>query len=52
MAVKSLFENRFHMLRATIANKLGISMFDQAKSADIPYSEVRRKAERLWPLWV
>jgi len=51
MAVRSLFENRLHMLRATITTKLGLSIFGQAKSADIPYSEVRRKAERLWPLW-
>jgi kynurenine 3-monooxygenase len=51
MSVRSLFENRFHMLRATITTDLGLSIFGQAKSADIPYSEVRRKAERLWPLW-
>ena len=51
MSVKSLFENRFHMLRASITTKLGLSIFGQAKSADIPYSQVRRKAERLWPLW-
>jgi 2-polyprenyl-6-methoxyphenol hydroxylase-like FAD-dependent oxidoreductase len=51
MSVKSLFENRLHMLRAMITARLGLSVFGQAKSADIPYSEVRRKAERLWPLW-
>jgi hypothetical protein len=51
MAVKSLFENRLHMFRAQITSKLGVSIFNQAKSADIPWSEVRRKAERLWPLW-
>jgi len=51
MSVRSLFENRFHMLRATITSSLGLSVFEQAKSADTPYSEVRRKAERLWPLW-
>lgn len=51
MSVKSLFENRFHMLRASLAGRLGLSIFSQAKSADIPYSEVRSKAERLWPLW-
>ena len=51
MSVKSLFENRLHMLRAMITTRLGLSIFGQAKSADIPYSEVRRKAERLWPLW-
>ena len=39
------------MLRASIASRLGISIFDQAKSAEIPFSEVKRKAERLWPLW-
>ena len=51
MSVKSLFENRLHMLRATITTKLGLSIFGQAKSADVSYSEVRRKAEALWPLW-
>jgi hypothetical protein len=52
MAVRSLFENRAHMLRAMITSWLGISIFDQAKSADVPYSQVRRKAARLWPLWL
>lgn len=49
---KSLFENRFHELRTQIAMRLGLHVVEQAKSADVPYSEVRRKAERLWPLWV
>ena len=52
MSTKSLFENRYHMLRALLASKLGISIFDQAKSADIPYSEVRRKAKWIFPLWM
>jgi len=52
MSVKSLFENRGHMLRATITARLGVSIFGQAKSLELPYSEVRRKAERLWPLWM
>jgi kynurenine 3-monooxygenase len=51
MSIRSLFENRFHMLRASLTSRFGISVFDQAKSVDVPYSEVRRKAERLWPLW-
>ena len=51
MAVKSLFENRYHMFRANLTMKIGISIFSQAKSAEIPYSEVRGKAERWWPLW-
>jgi kynurenine 3-monooxygenase len=49
---KSLFENRYHILRSTITMKLGVHVADQAKSADTPYSEVRREAERRWPLWV
>jgi kynurenine 3-monooxygenase len=49
---KSLFENRFHEIRTQIAMRLGVHVVEQAKSADVPYSEVRRKAERLWPLWV
>jgi kynurenine 3-monooxygenase len=48
---RSLFENRLHAVRALATEKLGLSIFAQAKSAEIPYSEVRRKAERLWPLW-
>ena len=32
MAVRSLFENRAHMFRASITSRLGISVFDQAKS--------------------
>jgi kynurenine 3-monooxygenase len=51
MSIKSLFENRFHMFRASLSMKFGVSIFSQAKSADIPYSEVRRKAKRIWPLW-
>jgi kynurenine 3-monooxygenase len=39
------------MLRASLASRFGVSVFDQAKSATVPYSEVRRKAESLWPLW-
>jgi 2-polyprenyl-6-methoxyphenol hydroxylase-like FAD-dependent oxidoreductase len=52
MSVRSLFENRFHMLRAAATSRLGLSIFAHAKRADIPFSEVRRRAERLWPLWV
>ena len=51
MSVRSLFENRFHMLRASLTSRLGLSVFDQAKSVDVPYSRVRKNAERLWPLW-
>ena len=48
---RSLFENRFHTVRALATSMLGLSIFEQAKSAEVPYSQVRRRAERLWPLW-
>jgi len=51
MSVRSLFENRYHMMRSVLARKLGVNMFDDAKSDTIPWSEVKRKAQRLWPLW-
>lgn len=47
---RSLFENRFHTVRALATSKLGLRIA-QAKSAEVPYSQVRRRAERLWPLW-
>jgi 2-polyprenyl-6-methoxyphenol hydroxylase-like FAD-dependent oxidoreductase len=49
---KFLFENRLQEFRTQIMMRLGLHIAEQAKSAEIPYSEVRRKAERLWPLWV
>ena len=51
MSEKSLFENRRHMLRVQLARKLGVNMFEQAKDPEVPWSEVKRKADRLWPMW-
>jgi len=51
MSIRSLFEDRLHMLRTSVTSGLGLSVFDHAKSVDVPYSEVRRRAERQWPLW-
>lgn len=51
MSEKSLFENRWHMIRASLASKLGISIFSQAKSAEVPYSEVKRRADRFALVW-
>jgi hypothetical protein len=48
---RSLFENRYHTLRALTTMRLGLNITSHAKSAVVPYSEVKRKAERLWPLW-
>jgi 2-polyprenyl-6-methoxyphenol hydroxylase-like FAD-dependent oxidoreductase len=51
LSVRHLFENRFHALRATISTGLGRDIHALTRSADLSYSEVRRSAERLWPLW-
>lgn len=51
MSEKSLFENRFHMVRNLIAMKLGADMFEDAKSPTMAYSEAKRKADRIWPFW-
>lgn len=44
-------QNPYHVIRALVASMLGISIFDRAKSLELPCSEVRRRAEGLWPLW-
>jgi len=51
MSEKFLYENHFHLLRAIITTKLGLCILNQAKSADIPYSQLKCKADRLWLLW-
>ncbi len=48
---RSIFENSLHIMRAFVASKLGWNMFSQAKSSTVPYSEVRRVAEKRWPFW-
>ena len=54
MSIDTVHGPRFapHIVRAQITSRLGVSMFSQAKSADIPWSKVQRKAERYWPLGV
>jgi hypothetical protein len=51
MSEKSLFENRWHMMRAALAGELGISLFNEAKRDDLPYSEVKRRADRVALFW-
>jgi hypothetical protein len=41
-----------HTLRSTITMKLSLNIVGEAKRAAIPYSAVRRGAERRWPLRV
>lgn len=52
VAERHLAENSFHSLREWFTHTVfGLSVVGETKRSDIPYSEVRRKAERLWPLW-
>jgi 2-polyprenyl-6-methoxyphenol hydroxylase-like FAD-dependent oxidoreductase len=49
---KMMFDNPLHLLRGAIATQFGVSVFGQAKRGDKSYAQVRRDAEKLWPLWV
>lgn len=52
VAERHLAENRFHNLRARLTQILfGLSVVGETKRSDISYAEVKRKAQRLWPLW-
>jgi 2-polyprenyl-6-methoxyphenol hydroxylase-like FAD-dependent oxidoreductase len=46
-----LFDNPLNTLRSTVTMALGVNVVGQAKSATVPYSEVREKARQLGPLW-
>jgi kynurenine 3-monooxygenase len=48
---QTLFENGLNTLRSVATMAIGRNVVDQAKSADLPYSEVRRKARALGWLW-
>ena len=48
---KMMLGNPLHLLRGAVTTRLGLSVFGQAKRSDVPYSQVRRDAERRWPLW-
>lgn len=52
VAERHLAENRWHNLRAQVTRALfGLSVVGEAKRSDITYAEVKRKAQRIWPLW-
>ena len=46
-----LFGNPANTLRSVVSGIFGLNLADLAKSSSIPYSEVRRQAERFGPLW-
>ncbi|MFN7966202.1 MAG: NAD(P)/FAD-dependent oxidoreductase [Acidobacteriota bacterium] len=52
IAERHLAENRWHNLRAQVTRMLfGLSVVGETKRSDISYTEVKRKAQRCWPLW-
>lgn len=51
IAQRVLFEEPLNMLRSIVTTLLGINVVGRAKSADLPYSEVKRRAQRLGPVW-
>ena len=51
MSEKMLFENRLHSLRANVTMRLGCNVIGQAKSSQVPYSQVQAQARRYGPLW-
>jgi 2-polyprenyl-6-methoxyphenol hydroxylase-like FAD-dependent oxidoreductase len=52
VAERHLAENRWHNFRAQVTRALfGLSVVSETKRSDISYSEVKHRAQRLWPLW-
>lgn len=51
IAQRVLFEEPVHMLRSVVTTLLGVNAVGHAKSSDLSYAEVMRRAERLGPLW-
>lgn len=51
IAQKVLFEEPLNMLRSIVTTLLGVNVVGRAKSADLSYTEVQRRAQRLGPVW-
>jgi kynurenine 3-monooxygenase len=48
---QTLFENRLNTLRSLATMAAGRNVVDQAKSSELSYSQVRKNARRLGPVW-
>lgn len=48
---RAIMDNPIHIARGAVTTPLGLSIFGQAKRADLSYTQVKARAERLWPLW-
>lgn len=52
VAERHLAENRWHALRAQETRAMfGLNVVGDTKRSDISYAEVKRRAQRIWPLW-
>ena len=51
IAQRVLFEEPLNMLRSVVTTVLGLNVVGHAKSAELAYSEVQRRARRLGPVW-
>ena len=52
VAERHLAENVLQSLRARLTHLLfGLSVVGETKRSDLSYADVRKRAERLWPLW-
>lgn len=50
-ANKFKFTNKWHVLRVQIAGLLNCNVVEETKSSKRSYSEVRKRAKYVWPLW-
>jgi hypothetical protein len=51
IAQRVRFEEPLNMLRSVVTMSLGVNVVGQAKRTDLSYSQVRRSARLLGPVW-
>ena len=51
ISTRMVFDNKPHILRMVLTNKLGLNVMDNAKDPDRSYSEIMRQAEKLKLVW-
>ena len=50
-ANKFKFTNKWHIIRVQIAAKLNCNVVEETKSSTMSYSDARKHARKVWPLW-
>lgn len=48
---KMVFTNKAHLIRALITNAMNRNVHMEARRSDMPFSTVKRRAQRMWPIW-